>query len=217
MTKIADLKRDRIEIIDILRGFALLGIIIVHFTEQYYAGQPPASHERLGSSGIADGIVQGFSGIFVQGKFFMIFSFLFGLSFFIQLDKSSGSPSFLLRFAWRLIVLFAIGFLHHLHYRGDILTIYAVLGFGLLLFYRLPDKALLILALFLVFNIPSLGVRLYEGVYGNGGNPFGSSDQKQLQQYFETLKSGSYFNILNANLHEFKFKFDFQVASGRIY
>jgi len=31
----------RIKIIDILRGFALLGIIIVHFTEQYYAGQPP--------------------------------------------------------------------------------------------------------------------------------------------------------------------------------
>jgi len=94
------LKKDRIEVIDILRGFALLGIIIVHFTEQYYAGRPPDSALNFGAYHIADRIVQGFSGIFVQGKFFMIFSFLFGLSFFIQLDKSSGSPSFLLRFTY---------------------------------------------------------------------------------------------------------------------
>ena len=217
MIKTAELKKDRIEIIDILRGFALLGIIIVHFTEQYYAGQPPDSHAAMGSKWIADNLVQGFTGIFVQGKFFMIFSFLFGLSFFIQMDKSSGSPSFLLRFAWRLIVLFGIGFVHHLHYRGDILTIYAVLGFGLLLCYRLPDKVLLIVALFLVFNIPSVGVRLYEAAFGSGSNPFGSTDQKQLQLYFDTLKSGSYLSILNANLHQFGFKFDFQFISGRIY
>jgi uncharacterized protein len=217
MEKISELKKDRIEIIDILRGFALLGIIIVHFTEQYYAGQPPESVGNLGAKNIADNIVQGFSGIFVQGKFFMIFSFLFGLSFFIQLDRSSGSPSFLLRFAWRLVVLFAIGFIHHLHYRGDILTIYAVLGFGLLLCYKLPDKALLIIALFLVFNIPSLGVRLYQAIFNLDTNSFMSNDQQKLQLYFDTLKSGSYVNILRANFNEFVFKFNFQVASGRIY
>ena len=100
----------RIEIIDILRGFALLGIIIVHFTEQYYAGQPPASQTNFGAKNLADQIIQGVTGTFVQGKFFMIFSFLFGLSFHIQLDKSLGSSSFLLRFGWRLMVLFAIGF-----------------------------------------------------------------------------------------------------------
>ncbi len=217
MEKFAELKKDRIEIIDILRGFALLGIIIVHFTEQYYAGRAPDSEVNFGAKNIADNIVQAFSDIFVQGKFFMIFSFLFGLSFFIQLDKSSGSPSFLLRFAWRLLVLFAIGFVHHLHYRGDILTIYAVLGFGLLLCYKLPDKALLIIALFLVFNLPSVGVRLYQAIFHVEGNSIFSSDQKELQLYFDTLKSGSYLSILKANFHEFGFKFDFQVSSGRIY
>lgn len=217
MEKLVQPKADRIVIIDVLRGFALLGIIIVHFTEQYYAGQAPDAQGTFGAKNLADQIVQGFSGAFVQGKFFMIFSFLFGLSFFIQLDKSSGSPSFLLRFAWRLVVLFAMGFLHHLHYRGDILTIYAVLGFGLLLCYRLPDKALLIVALLLVFNIPSLGVRLYQSVFTSAeSNPF-SSDQKERQLYFDTLKSGTYLNILKANLHEFFFKFNFQVVSGRIY
>jgi uncharacterized protein len=92
----------------------------------------------------------------------MIFSFLFGMSFFIQLDKSDGSPKFLFRFAWRLMVLFLIGFVHHLHYRGDILTIYAVLGFGLLICYKLPDKFLLMLALLLVLNLPTIITRTSE-------------------------------------------------------
>ncbi|HEV8513114.1 MAG TPA: DUF418 domain-containing protein [Cyclobacteriaceae bacterium] len=215
MEKLTELKKDRIEIIDILRGFALLGIIIVHFTEQYYAGQPPEAVKDFGAKNIADNIVQGFSFIFIQGKFYMIFSFLFGLSFFIQMDKNNGSPAFLARFAWRLIVLFAIGFLHHLHYRGDILTIYAVLGFSLLLCYKLSGKTLLIIALLLIFNIPSLGVRLYQAVFQI--NPFPNTDQKQLQLYFDTVKSGSYFDILKANLHVFTEKADYQISSGRLY
>lgn len=217
MEKLTEQKKDRIEIIDILRGFALLGIIIVHFTEQYYAGQPPDAIKDFGAKNITDNIVQGFSGMFIQGKFYMIFSFLFGLSFFIQMDKNSGSPTFLARFAWRLIVLFAIGFIHHLHYRGDILTIYAVLGFSLLLCYKLPDKALLIIALILVFNIPSLGVRLYQAVFQGDANPFPENEQKQLQLYFDAVKSGSYLDIVKANFYEFPSKADFQIFSGRLY
>jgi uncharacterized protein len=114
-------------------------------------------------------------------------------------------------------VLFAIGFVHHLHYRGDILTIYAVLGFALLLCYKLPDRTLLIIALLLVFNVPSLGVRLYQAIFHGDANPFPSNDQKDLELYFNTLKSGSYFDILKANLHEFDSKSDFQIFSGRLY
>lgn len=206
----------RIKIIDILRGFALLGIIIVHFTEQYYAGQPPEVHANMTAKNLGDQIVMGVIGILVQGKFYMIFSFLFGLSFYIQFEKSDGSSRFMLRFAWRLLVLFLIGLLHHLHYRGDILTIYAVLGFVLLLLYKLPDRALLIIALVLIANLPSLGVRLYDGM--NDFTPaFFHPDQKPLLAYYDTLKSGSYLSILMANWKELFIKFDFQVFSGRIY
>jgi uncharacterized protein len=157
-------------------------------------------------------------GIFISGKFFMIFSFLFGMSFFIQLDKSDGSPKFLLRFAWRLIVLFLIGFVHHLHYRGDILTIYAVLGFGLLICFKLPDKFLLVLALLLVVNLPSVVTRTIEVVSPSATpSSFFNPDQKPLEIYYNTLKSGGYLEILRANLHEFKSKFEFHVESGRLY
>lgn len=212
-----DKKSNRIEVIDALRGFTLLGIILVHFTEQYYAGQPPKAHESYGAHNLADMIVLGFIGIFISGKFFMIFSFLFGMSFFIQLDKSDGSPAFLFRFAWRLIVLFIIGFVHHLHYRGDILTIYAVLGFGLLLCYKLPDKFLLVLALLLVFDTPAILQRTFDILLSNSASPFPIGDEKELEIYYSTLKSGSYLDMLRANFYEFKPKFDFQILSGRLY
>src|SRR5688572_12529289 len=156
----------RIEIIDILRGFTLLGIALTHFADQYYAGQAPEVHADMINKTLADEIAYGVIGTLVQGKFYMIFSFLFGLSFFIQLEKSDGSPRFFARFAWRLVVLFLIGVLHQVHYRGDILTVYAILGFVLLLLYRLPDLPLLIVALFLIANIPSMGLRTYDGVTG---------------------------------------------------
>jgi uncharacterized protein len=212
------INQERIQVIDVLRGFTLLGIILVHFTEQYYAGQPPKIHENYGAHNLAGMIVQGFIGIFISGKFFMIFSFLFGMSFFLQLNKSDGSPAFLFRFAWRLIVLLAIGFIHHLHYRGDILTIYAVLGVGLLLCYKLPDKFLLALALLLVFDAPAIIQRTVDVLSPtNSANPFMSGDEKALEVYYNTLKSGSYPDILRANFYEFMPKFDFQILSGRIY
>ncbi len=211
-------EKSRIEIIDVLRGFALLGIILVHFTEQYYAGQPPKIHENFGTHNLADTIVSAMIGIFISGKFYMIFSFLFGMSFFLQLDKSDGSMKFSLRFAWRLIVLFLIGLIHHLHYRGDILTIYALLGFGLLICYKLPDKILLILALLLVVDMPAIATRTMEVIFPSSSlSSFFNPDQKALETYYDTLKSGTYLDILSANLYEFKGKFDMQIVSGRLY
>src|SRR6478735_2821067 len=135
MTTIAKTNSGRIEAIDVLRGFTLLGIILVHMVEQYYAGAWPQQFEQATTLTIADKITSGFVGIFISGKFYMIFSFLFGLSFFIQFSKSDSEKNFLARFTWRLVILFVIGFIHHLHYRGDILSIYAILGLSMLVFY----------------------------------------------------------------------------------
>lgn len=193
---------DRIQLIDVLRGFALLGIVMVYFIEQYYAGMPPEKAANYNAHNLADQIVQGLVFFFVAGKFYMIFSFLFGMSLFIQFSKSDGSAKFQLRFLWRLIILFAIGWLHHLHYRSDILTIYAILGVGLLLFHRLPDRALLIVALILVINIPSLvtrGVQVIQTFQtGTSANPF-VGDNVANEKYFDILKSGFYLETLKAN------------------
>jgi uncharacterized protein len=209
-------KPSRIEIVDILRGFALLGIAMVHFVEQYYAGQAPEVHADMVAKSLGDQIVTGIIGTFVQGKFYMIFSFLFGLSFFIQLEKSDGSAGFVIRFSWRLIILFLIGALHQLHYRGDILTIYAVLGFVLLLLHRLPDKALLVVALVLIADIPSFGLRLYDGI-SNTTKDYFNSDQATLLTYYDTMKSGDYQSIVKANWKDMSSKVEFQFSSGRAF
>ncbi|HAC24411.1 MAG TPA: hypothetical protein DCE81_05805, partial [Cytophagales bacterium] len=72
-----------------------------------------------------------------------------------QMENKAGGYT-LARFAWRLVLLFGIGFVHHIHYRGDILTIYAVLGFALLLAQRLPDRIVFVVSLILIFNLPSV-------------------------------------------------------------
>jgi uncharacterized protein len=215
----------RIESIDVLRGFTLFGIMLVHMVEQYYAG--PIPDEIAGpirdQTKLADNIVSSLVDIFIRGKFYMIFSFLFGLSFFFQSSKRDSS--FLLRFAWRLIVLFGIGLVHHLHYRGDILTIYAMLGFGLLLFSWLPDRILFIVAIILVLNIPAHAIRILDelgttlpppGSGGPGADIF-NQDQNELMKYYKAVKFGSYGKILLTNLAEFSTKMKFQIEFGRLY
>ncbi|MBK8702280.1 MAG: hypothetical protein IPN33_00810 [Saprospiraceae bacterium] len=165
-----------------------------------------------------DQIVMGFVSFLISGKFFMIFSFLFGLSFAIQLNNKQGDPHFVRRFIWRLLILFAIGAIHHLHYRGDILTIYAMLGFLLPLFIRVSDKWLLIIAAFLIANVPTFLTRVLEFITQTSlTGDFFETPQSELLQYYNTVKSGTYFEILKANFFEFKSKMQFQVGSGRIY
>ena len=70
----------RIITVDSLRGFALLGILVAHFIYWYSGGELPQSvYEKFNDAGSI--IAATFSGIFVTGKFFTFFSFLFGLSF----------------------------------------------------------------------------------------------------------------------------------------
>jgi uncharacterized protein len=217
-SELAYKRSGRIEAIDVLRGFTLFGIIIVHFVEQYYAGIWPDQYVSVITPTLADKITAGFVGLLISGKFYMIFSFLFGLSFFLQFSKAGTEKNFTSRFAWRLTILFIIGFIHHLHYRGDILTIYAILGIGLLLFHRLPDNYLLVISLFLILNIPAMIARGVDAMFPTGdGNPFNLFPQQQLLDYMNTLRSGTYMEILKANFFEFTGKMQIQIVSGRIY
>lgn len=222
MTQLSTSGTGRIEFIDVLRGFTLFGIGLIHMVEQYYAGAPPQSHQNYQVQFLGDEIASGVVGFLVSGKFFMIFSFLFGLSFFLQLKNSDGSLKFSARFIWRLIILFAIGLIHHLHYRGDILTIYAMLGLLLVLVHKLPDKAILVLGFFLMLNGPAVIARAIDLIQYDPAvkvDPFAGfmGDDKANEVYFNTLKHGSYFEILKANFYEHSTKMKFQVLSGRLY
>lgn len=91
------------------------------------------------------------------GKSYAIFAMLFGLSFFLLLDRSARrGVNFRWRFLWRLTVLGVIGYVHSILYCGDILTILAVLGIPLVWLYALSNRTLAWLSALLLLQLPFL-------------------------------------------------------------
>lgn len=135
---------ERIEVIDILRGFALLGILLVNlmlFASPIYG----VVLAEPAWSGPLDRAAAWFVAFFAEGKFFTLFSLLFGLGLAVQLQRAEAKGVKLVpRYLRRLLVLLAIGVAHvTLFWWGDILVYYALLGFPLLRFRSLPPRRLL--------------------------------------------------------------------------
>ena len=189
---------ERISVIDALRGFALMGIVIVHFVEQYVGGPLPEGKYDMMIHHTGDMVVEALIQIFFRGKFFTIFSLLFGVSFFIQMNRAAQKGfNFRGRFVWRLVILFAIGYVHSLFYRGDILTIYAALGIFLIFFYNLNDKMLIIFSLTLVIGMPRVLLLLGHQQWGSENAV--AIDNQSVVTYFEIITSGSLMEVFKIN------------------
>jgi uncharacterized protein len=134
---------ERVVTLDVLRGFALWGILFVNVTASSQPGD--WFGVRWGEIGTLDYVVEVLKLFFTQGKFYTLFAFLFGLGFAMQLGRAEdrGQP-FAWRFLWRMVLLWGIGLAHALYlWDGDILNTYAVGGILLLAFYgikRLLDR-----------------------------------------------------------------------------
>jgi uncharacterized protein len=146
---------ERIEILDVLRGLAVCGILIGNM--QWFSGyglMPPAIARQ---SPFADQLTHFLVWVFVEGKFYSIFSFLFGFGFALQIARAEERGDLKASlFKRRLFWLLVIGLLHaYLLWSGDILSIYAVTGFVLILFRKKTNYALLKWA-FALLAIPIL-------------------------------------------------------------
>lgn len=141
-------EKKRYVVLDALRGFALLGIILANFPEfSLWTFADPAAHTPL------DRVVRALQYFFIDGKFYTLFSLLFGMGFSIQLENAGQRTGTFYR---RMTVLFLIGLLHLLFlWSGDILMLYAAMGMLLPLFRRLPTKGLLAAAGFF-FVLPTV-------------------------------------------------------------
>ncbi len=149
----ASAQSNRMTVIDALRGFALLGVILMHMMDHFgYASAAGASPHS-----IWDSLVLQVSEKIIRGKFLSIFSFLFGLSFFIQMDRAAKKGiDFRMRFLWRMLLLFGIGLLGTSFTYVDILTMYAAFGVILVFLYPLKNRALLLIAFLLLIGLPNL-------------------------------------------------------------
>lgn len=134
---------ERIGILDAMRGLAICGILIGNV--QWFSGygfMPDALFAQLPT---ADQVTRFLVHFFVEGKFYSIFSFLFGFGFALQIAKAEerGDAKASV-FKRRLLWLLVIGLMHALLlWYGDIVSIYALVGFVLLLFRKKETGSLL--------------------------------------------------------------------------
>ncbi len=201
----SSVQSERIAVIDALRGFSLMGIIVAHSSGQYLAGMSPPGYHPIFST--LDQWVNDWATYLTFGKFFTIFSFLFGLSFAIQMDSAAtANRPFVGRTLWRLMILFAIGFTHSLFYSGDILRIYAVLGVFLVLLRKLNNRVLLVLGLLLVFNAPLIVSRVQSqfappptAAQVEAGKAQGAAFMQRAEAEFHIKQSGTLAEVVQMN------------------
>jgi uncharacterized protein len=129
--------------VDTIRGLALFGICVVNIP---FLAQPVASlaEPQVGTDLAVRMVVQ----MLFEGKFFVLFSFIFGWGFAVQMASAErAGVSANVRFLRRLLGLLLIGIAHAtLVFFGDILVLYALLGLPLLLLRDASPRRLLEIA-----------------------------------------------------------------------
>ncbi len=196
-------EKKRIELLDVLRGFAILGIFVVNIVimnstflnQDEFAKQWTSNIDQ-----IANRILQ----LFFYSKFFPIFSLLFGLGISMQalklFDKNKLSFSF---FARRMFFLFLFGVLHILLlWSGDVLNIYAILGLLTTLMIKRSNKMIISLSICILF------FPFYDQLFEYLFNAINFKPEVYLKDYTgvtvnETIKNGTYLDGIKLRVLEY--------------
>ena len=195
----------RLALVDALRGYALMGLFLVHmeeYFELYWANPHPA-------------FTTGLVFTLFMGKTFSLLALCFGFSFFVMMDggRRRGRP-FAGRFAWRLVLLGVIGLFHGLVYRGDIIVVLALMGFLLIPFDAVRSNRLLGAIAIVCFAQPYLSLWAAAAAAGAPwamGPPHYYSDPAM-----PVYLTGSLVDVLRANLWDGQLnKWSFYVETGR--
>jgi uncharacterized protein len=142
---------NRIDVVDALRGFAIMCILLLHNMEHFDFMWTPENIPAWRLS--IDKALWDVMEFLVAGKAYAIFALLFGFTFWLMDKKQTEKGNdFRLRFLWRMFLLLIFGTVNSLFYEGDILSMYAMLGFTLVLVCRFNDRTVLIIALVMLFQ-----------------------------------------------------------------
>jgi uncharacterized protein len=214
------LNEDRYQILDVVRGFALIGIVLANMVLYSLYLYVPAETAKTFSTYSSDRIVDFLELFLIEGKFYTIFSVLFGIGFSILLTRASQKGQIFYRFFLRRVfLLYLIGFAHAvLLWPTDILTIYAICGALLLLVTRMGNRTILLLAAAILLSQilihlaggfqPKIFVQIRNALF----QKFGFSRETLIQ----TWTTGSYGEIILLNFSKWFDQINYQVKSGMI-
>ena len=194
----------RFDLLDVLRGFALLGVLLANMATHSGYFFLSESQQQSFNTAPADSVITWLLHFLVEGKFYSLFSLLFGIGFALQMKRSIEFQSnFSGRYSRRLFILFLMGLLHAVFfYVGDILTVYAITGFFLLLFRKASDKTLLRSAVIFMI-LPVVQYAIFWGVSQSNPAPPLPVDPT-APRFFDQLvlqyQTGSFADIIKNNI-----------------
>ena len=206
----------RIAILDVLRGFAVLGILLANIPFMAMAGAVTVNIGYfIGGEHWTDHASQGFVFLFADTKFVTLFSTLFGAGLALMSEKALATDS---PFAWRYIrrlgALFLFGALHVvLLWLGDILLFYSLVGFAAMWFRKRRVKTLLVWAgIFLGLQAimwgltglidPTEMIKLEKGPDGTELS-FEETVTVQTEEIRVTMSSGTFVEMVEMRLKNF--------------
>ncbi len=195
--------QERNKLIDVLRGFALLGVLIANL-EGFVTFALPEETSRNLVNYPFDKITEIFLSFLIDNKFITLFSLLFGYGFGVVIDRiaAKGIPvvPFFIR---RMSILLLIGLLHISFWWGEILSTYALCGMLLLMFRKVSGRGLLIWGAALLFIIGPIIQLLKLSLL-----PDASTYRDLLfKDYLKAIYSGNFFSIAEYNYKIVNFLF----------
>ena len=214
------LKKNRIEILDVIRGFAIFGIIIANI--QSWSGYKFIPFEVLSTLpyySLNDTLHYLFM-FFIDTKFYTLFSLLFGIGFYIQFDKQRDKQEpFMSTYRKRLGFLIMFGAIHSFFWSGDILLIYGAVGLLFVMFRNLNPKTLFKLSIFFYFIwlaydiIFALFFPEFMNYTSTAYKTYPDITPSELTAIFQ---NGTFIEVLQANWHNLYYRYLDLVPSGRL-
>jgi uncharacterized protein len=219
--------KERIGLMDALRGFAILGIFIANLGSGFSFYDPEKLHTGPFFSSW-DSTMSLLHHIFIEGKFYSIFSFLFGWGIALQLQRSEASGREPVAFVRRrLFFMLLLGLCHLiLIWPGDIVAFYSLVGFLLLWMRKWKEKNLLITAIILILS-PILLYYLkmqFKVLMAPAGLLFETGNKIDANlnhfgpdtDFFARYRMASYFELVRFNLAGFFYRFGDLFFQSRI-
>lgn len=182
--------------IDALRGFAVMGIMLLHNIEHFnFYSFPEASGETIKALDTSLWDMMFFT---FAGKTYAIFALLFGFTFYLQSRSTEKiGEDFRNRYMWRLLLLLGFGFINAAFFPGEILVLYAIVGFVMVPVRHWNNKALFAMALFLMLQ-PVEWIKVIYSAF----NPVENPEQMifSLGDVYPQLGGTSFWEMVKVNL-----------------
>ncbi len=211
---------ERFEVLDVVRGVALFGIVTANMISYSLYLYIPESARAAMATHRADRVLDFLELFLIEGKFYTIFSVLFGVGFAVLLSRARAKGLAFRRFYLRRIaVLYAIGVVHALFFwHNDILQAYAVCGALLLPFVTARDRTILTVAV-LAYLSPlavELAGGLSVGILADAQNALFDQFGFTRDAMVEMWTRGGFAEIVRVNLTKFLDQASFLLTSGML-